>query len=90
LALIGNQMRNIYTAKVAESERRDRNYIMEVTGVRFDFLVRKLQDHAKRFSLERLERAVVLCAETDYLMKSSTIDDEELLKDLLVKLAFGG
>lgn len=88
LALIGNQMRNIYTAKLAEVERRDRTYIMEVTGVRFDFLVRKLQDHAKRFSLERLEHTVALCAETDYLMKSSSADDEELLKDLLVKLAF--
>jgi len=88
LALIGNQMRNIYAAKIAESERKNRDYIMEVTGVRFDFLVRKLQDHAKRFSLERLERTVLLCAETDFLMKSSSIEDEELLKDLLVKLAF--
>lgn len=88
LALIGNQMRNIYVAKLAEAERRDRNYIMEVTGVRYDFLVRKLQDHAKRFSLDRLERAVALCAETDYLMKSSSVEDDDLLKELLVKLAF--
>lgn len=88
LALIGNQMRNIYTAKLADVERRDRNYIMEVTGVRFDFLVRKLQDHAKRFSLERLERAVVLCAETDYMMKRSSVEDDDLLKELLVRLAF--
>ena len=87
LALIGNQMRNIYAAKLAETERRDRSYITEVTGVRFDFLVRKLQDNAKRFSLERLERAVAICAEADYLMKSSSVDDDELLKDLLVKLA---
>lgn len=88
LALIGNQMRNIYIAKLAEAERRDRSYITEATGVRFDFLVKKLQDHAKRFSLERLERAVALCAETDYMMKSSSVEDEDLLKELLVKLAF--
>jgi len=88
LAMIGNQMRNVYAAKLAETERRDRSYITEVTGVRFDFLIRKLQDNAKRFSLERLERAVALCAETDYLMKSSSNDDEDLLKELLVKLAF--
>ena len=61
---------------------------MEVTGVRFDFLIKKLQDNAKKFSLERLERAVALCAETDFLMKSSSVDDDELLKELLVKLAF--
>ena len=89
LALIGNQMRNIYAAKVAEIERKNRDYIMDVTGVRYDFLVRKLQDHAKRFSLGRLERSLILCAETDYLMKSSSVEDEELLKDLLVKLALG-
>lgn len=88
LAMIGNQMRNIYAAKLAETERRDRSYIMDITGVKFDFLVRKLQDNAKRFTLERLERAIVLCAETDYLMKSSSVDDDELLKELLVKLAF--
>lgn len=87
LAMIGNQMRNIYAAKVAVAEKRDRSFIMEATGVRFDFLVRKLQDNAKRFTLERLERAVVLCAETDYLMKSSSIEDSELLKELLIKLA---
>ncbi len=88
LAMIGNQIRNIYAAKLAEAERRDRSFITEVTGVRFDFLVRKLQENARRFSLERLERAVALCAETDYLMKSSSVDDDELLKELLVKLAF--
>ena len=88
LALIGNQMRNVYAAKIAETERKNRDYIMDVTGVRYDFLVRKLQEHAKRFSLERLERTISVCAETDYLMKSSSVEDEELLKDLLVKLAF--
>lgn len=88
LAMIGNQMRNIYAAKLAMEERRDKSFIMEATGVRFDFLVRKLQDNAKSFSLSRLERAVALCAETDYLMKSSSVEDDELLKELLFKLAF--
>lgn len=90
LAMIGNQMRNIYAAKIAEAERRDKAYITEVTGVRFDFLVKKLQENAKKFSTARLERAVELCAETDYLMKSSTAEDEDLLKELLIKLAFDG
>lgn len=88
LALIGNQMRNIYAAKLAQVERRDKAYITTVTGVRYDFLVRKLQDNAKKFSIPRLERAVELCAETDYAMKSSGMDNEDLLKELLVKLAF--
>lgn len=88
LAMIGNQMRNIYAAKLAEVERRDRAYITAVTGVRLDFLVKKLQNNAKKFSIPRLERAVELCAETDFAMKSSGAEDEDLLKELLVKLAF--
>lgn len=88
LAMIGNQMRNIYAAKLAELEHRDGTYLAEVTGVRYDFLVQKLRSNAKKFSASRLERAVELCAETDYLMKSSGAEDEDLLKDLLIKLAF--
>lgn len=90
LAMIGNQMRNIYAAKLAEAEHRDRAYITEVTGVRYDFLVKKLRENAKKFSTSRLERAVELCAETDYLMKSTAAEDEDLLKELLIKLAFDG
>lgn len=88
LAMIANQMRNIYAAKLAEREQREKGYLAEVTGVRFDFLIRKLRENAKRFSIARLERAIVLCAETDYAMKSTAADDENLLKELLVKLAF--
>lgn len=88
LAMIGNQMRNIYAAKLAEVERRDGAYLTDVTGVRYDFLVQKLRNHAKKFSTGRLERAVELCAETDCLMKSSGAEDEDLLKELLIKLAF--
>lgn len=88
LAMIGNQMRNIYAAKLAEIEHRDRNYIVETTGVGYDFLVKKLQTNAKRFSLERLERAICLCTTTDYQMKCSSVEDEDLLKELLIKLAF--
>lgn len=88
LAMIGNQMRNIYAAKLSEAEERNRDYLAEVTGVRYDFLLQKLRGYAKKFSTARLERAVELCADTDYLMKSSTEEDEELLKELLIKLAF--
>ncbi len=88
LAMIGNQMRNIYAAKLAEREHRDKTYLTEVTGVRFDFLLRKLRENAKKFTVSRLERAVELCAETDFAMKSSAVEDEDLLKELLIKLAF--
>ncbi len=88
LAMIGNQMRNIYAAKLAEREHRDKTYLTEVTGVRFDFLLRKLRENAKKFTVGRLERAVELCAETDFAMKSSAVEDEDLLKELLIKLAF--
>ena len=90
LAMIGKQLRQLYTAKVAQEQGLGRNFVAEVCDIRFDFLVRKLMDAARGFSLQQLSDAVALCAETDYAMKHSSADDEELLCDLLLKIAVGG
>ena len=39
--------------------------------------------------LDRLKRAVELCAEADYQMKSSSADDAELLKELVTRIIAG-
>ncbi len=90
LAMIGRQFRQLLAAKTASEYRLGSAWVTEVTGVDRDFLVRKLTDAARGFTLPQLGRAVTLCAETDYAMKSSAADDEELLCDLLLKLAAGG
>ena len=86
LAAVGNQMRRLYAAKCAQAERLSTADLMELCGVRYDFIARKLQQSARGYSMRRLERAVELCAETDYAMKRSGTDNAALLKELLLRL----
>ena len=51
--------------------------------------VYKRQRSARQFDLKWCRNAVALAAETDLAMKSTGIDREELLTDLLLKLAAG-
>ncbi|HHU23273.1 MAG TPA: DNA polymerase III subunit delta [Clostridiales bacterium] len=89
LAIIGQQMRNLYAARLAIDRGLGKNYVMKTCGLKYDFMANRLLNNAKGFSLGRLARAVELCAETDYRMKSSSADDEALLKELLLHLALG-
>ena len=49
-------------------------------------LMQKTQRQARRFSFELLERAILLCAETDYAMKHTGADDLILLEELLLQI----
>lgn len=89
LAMLGIQMRNLYAAKLALDKNLGMNYLMDSGAVKYDFQARKLLQAARGYSLEQLRRAVELCAETDYRMKSSGADDRELLKELVLRIAAG-
>ena len=89
LALLGMQMRNLYAAKLALERNLGMNYLLDSGAVKYDFQARKLLQAARGYSLEQLRRAVELCAETDYRMKSSGADDRELLKELVLRIAAG-
>jgi len=88
LAMIGMQFRRLYTAKVAIDTGRGRDFLIKTHGLA-PYAAGKLMDAAKGFSMERLVSAVELCAQSDYLMKSSSSDDEDILKDLFLRLAAG-
>jgi len=88
LAMIGMQFRRLYTARVAIDTRRGRDFLIKTHGL-VPYAADKLLDAAKGFSMERLVSAVELCAQSDYLMKSSSSDDEDILKDLFLRLAAG-
>lgn len=88
LAMIGMQFRRLYTAKIAVETKRGKDFLMKVHGLT-PYAADKLTRAAGGFSREKLRDAVELCAQSDYLMKSSSQDDEEILKDLLLKLAAG-
>lgn len=89
LAVIGGQMRRLYAARLAAEKNLGAAYVMEVCKLRYDSIASRLIASSRSFSLPQLKRAVELCAETDYQMKSSSSDDLELLKELVLRIAAG-
>ncbi len=89
LAVIGGQFRRLYAARLAAEKNLGVNYVMDVCKIRYDSIASRLIASSRGFSLPQLKRAVELCAETDYQMKSSSADDTELLKELILRIAAG-
>ena len=89
LAVIGGQMRRLYAARVAAEKRLGASYVMDVCKLRYDSIASRLIASSRGFTLPQLSRAVELCAETDFQMKSSSSDDLELLKELVLRIAAG-
>lgn len=89
LAMLGMQLRRLYAAKLAVEKRLGTGYVMDVCSIKHEFIASKLMNAARGFETEQLRRAVELCCETDYAMKSSSTDDRELLKELVVRIAAG-
>lgn len=89
LAVLGSQMRRLYGAKLASEKELGTKYVMEVCGVKYEFIANKLLAAAKGFRMGQLRQAVRLCAEADYKMKSSSADSVGLLKEVVVRIAAG-
>ena len=89
LAVLGKQMRQLYAARLALEKNLGTKYVMEVCGIKYDYIASKLLNAARGFTLPQLKRAVELCAETDYRMKSSGTDERELLKETVLRIAAG-
>lgn len=87
LAVIGMQFRRLYAARVALDEKLGETFVSQVCGIRYAGITARLMATARGFSAAQLRRAVELCTETDYAMKSAETDDAELLKTLFVRLA---
>ncbi len=89
LAVIGGQFRRLYAARLAAEKGLGVSYVMEVCKLRYDSIASRLLASSRGFSLPQLKRAVELCAETDFQMKSSSAEDTELLKELILRIAAG-
>lgn len=87
LALIGSQVRRMYAAALALEKGAGREQLMELTGVKFDFILQKLRASARRFTVEQLRDMVELCAVYDYKLKSTGTDGSELLRELFAAMA---
>lgn len=89
LGMLGVQMRRLYAARLALEKDLGMKYLMETCDISHDFIARKLLQSARGYTLEQLRRAVCLCAETDFRMKSSGSDDAELIKELVLRIMAG-
>ena len=89
LSLIGSQFRRIYAAAVAREEGKGAKFLLDAGVVKYDWLASRLYKTPSRFSTERIGDILVQCADADYKMKSSFADNEEILKDLLIRISAG-
>lgn len=90
LALIGKEMRKLYTARIALDTGKDKFWLMEQWNMRSDYPARLLLDNARRVSRTWCAQAVRRCYEEDLRMKSvSGVDGADELKLLLMELAQG-
>ena len=87
LALIGAQMRRLYTARVALDAKQGADFVMKACNLKMSFIADKLLRSARGFTTAQLAADVALCAEFDYRMKSSGGDQKDILKELLLRLA---
>ena len=89
IAVLGIQMRKVYAAKLAIENGQGKDYLMKKIGIPYESYANNYMNAARRYSLNQLRYAVELCADTDFRMKSSGIDDRELLKECVMKIAAG-
>lgn len=87
LGAVSYQMRRLYAARLAQDEHLGRDFIVQCTGAKSSFAYDKLTRSARGFSLAGLKRAVELCVDTDYALKSSGGDAQEKLNELLARFA---
>ena len=90
LAALGSQLRRITTARMAIDSGKDKYWLMELWGMKFDYPAKALLAAAKRTTADWCADAVCQCQVLDRRMKSERgIDAAGELKLLLVRLGAG-
>ena len=82
---MGSQLRRLYAAKVLQEEGGGMRELMELYKLS-QYPARKSVESASRLPLRWCARAVELCAETDYQLKTSYDDSGRLLELLILQL----
>ncbi|MCF0122839.1 MAG: DNA polymerase III subunit delta [Ruminiclostridium sp.] len=89
IAVLGIQMRKVYAARMAIDGGGGKDYLMKNFGIPYESYANKYMNAARRYSPAQLRRAVELCAETDYKLKSSGVPEKELIKECVMRIAVG-
>ena len=86
LGAIGSQMRWLRCAKMLSANGKGKESLMALCGIK-EYPARKAMSAAAHISMEFCDKAVVLCTETDYRMKTSYDDPVRLLELLILRLS---
>lgn len=88
LSVLGKQLRQLYSARLALDGGKNTSYLMGLWKMRSPYPAERLMSAARRFSPAWCRTAVIRCARTDLAMKSVPgADARELLITLLLELA---
>ena len=89
IAMIGEQFRRLYAARLAVDSGKGERFIAACVPelANQSYRMQMLQKTCRRFSADRLARAVSACARCDYAMKDTGGEPEALLKELILRLA---
>lgn len=85
-AVIGRQLRQLYAAKVLQEHRKGTYDLGQLYGL-WESASREIYTQSGGFRKPLLKNAIRLSAETDYAMKTSGGDQEQLLEMMLLRLA---
>lgn len=84
-AVIGRQLRQMYTAKILSECGKDAYELTQLYGIR-DFAAREVYQQARGYKKAQLKEGCKLSAQTDYQMKTSGGSEETLLETLILRL----
>ena len=83
LSMLSNQFRRILIA----SDAKDTQTVMELCSLKSDYPAKLLRNSARGFRKDQLQRAIELCAQADYRLKSESADEKQLLKETVMRIA---
>ncbi|MBQ6430983.1 MAG: DNA polymerase III subunit delta [Oscillospiraceae bacterium] len=86
VAAIGSQMRRLYAAKILLNEGKSAEELAQLCAMP-SFAATKTMGQARRLSERFCRKAVLLCCETDYQLKTSYGEEERLVELLILQLA---
>ena len=89
LAALGKNLRQLYTARLALESGKGVPALMEMWNMKTSWQANKLMQSARRCPLDWCRRAVALAGEADLAMKSTGRDQEDVLTELMLRLANG-
>ena len=82
LSMLSVQFRRLLLAQQAENSRE----LMSLSGLKYEFMARRLMASSRNFRREGLQRALLLCAGADYRLKTEAVDEKQLLRETVMRI----